>query len=296
MNYKEGEMRWEMMDLVVIFGLISIAFVRLIGLGVGIDFLLVRRKRRFAAQVSGWSIWSIGSFLEIISQFTYDTLVLETFQLLFGTFTLVGSFLISIGIIVNFHPLPPKNIFFMTILLLILPFGVYLLFDLETSVSFSIFGSYMVIAGLYIIGILEDQNFKREVGQSVKWFYGLLIIGIIQLIVYLFFTLNGIDLTNTSQIEDTFAYTVVNSISIAITVLIVILLIHLENSRSILYNFKLKDTYSHDLANLIQVMISAIHIIEKNTTSISEKENTLELLDRTSKEILKLLQEIRTLE
>lgn len=284
------------MELIIIFSQISLTFIRLIGLGVGLDFLIVRKKRRFTAQVSGWSIWSIASFFEIVSQFTQDSLVLEISQVLFGIFTLVGSFLISISIIVYFHPMAPINILYITLLLFMLPFGIYLLFGLETSVSFSIISSFMIIAGLYGIGILEGPNFKQEVGHSVKWFYALLVIGIIHAIFYLFFTMSGINLILSSQIEDPVAYTVINSISIALTMLIVILLVHLENSRYVMYNFKLKDKYSHDLANIIQVMVSAIHIIEKDTTSINEKRKTVDLLDKKSKEVLELLQEIRTLE
>ncbi|MFW9778029.1 MAG: hypothetical protein ACFFE8_04180 [Candidatus Heimdallarchaeota archaeon] len=280
----------------MLFSQISLMFIRMIGLGVGLDFLLVRRKKRFNAQVWGWLIYSFASLSQFLAQFAFESYLLQIFRFLFGVSTLIGSFLISVSIIVYFHPIEPKSILFMTILLIILPLGSLSLFGLEESVTSSILGSFLIIAGLYIAGIIKGTAFKQEVGQSVKWFYLLIASGIIQMILYIFFIVNGIDINLTSQNEDPFAFAVINSVAMAITVLTVILLIHLENSRSNLYSFKLKDTYSHNLANLIQVLVSGMHIIESETAAESEKEKTMELLERNSEEILRLLQEIRTLE
>ncbi|MFW9854307.1 MAG: hypothetical protein ACFFFG_04575 [Candidatus Thorarchaeota archaeon] len=268
----------------------------MIGLGVGLDFLIVRRKRRFNAQVWGWLIYSFASLSQFLSQFALDSYLLQLFRFLFGVSTLIGSFLISVSIVVYFHPIEPKSILFMTVVLIILPLGSLSFFGLEGSVTSSILGSFLIIMGLYVAGIVNGPAFKQEVGQSVKWFYLLIVFGIIQMILYVFFTLNGIDINLTSQNEDPFAFAVINSIAMTITVLTVILLIHLENSRSNLYSFKLKDTYSHNLANLIQVLVSGMHIIENKAASESERERTMELLEKNSEEILRLLQEIRSLE
>ncbi|MHA2053535.1 MAG: hypothetical protein ACW99F_08060 [Candidatus Hodarchaeales archaeon] len=285
------------MELIVVFSQISLAFIRIIGLGVGIDFLLVTKKQRFKAQVAGWSIWSLGSICQMATQFTSDPNLIDIFEFIFGTGTLVGSFLISTSIIVYFHHLPQRNILIATLLLVISPLIILFSLGLSIAVTFSILGSFLVIAFLFVYGLIKGQKFKQAVGESVKWFYALILVGIIQMGVYSYFTLEGINLSVTSsQIEDLFALTIVNSFSIAITVLIVVLLIHLENSRANRYNFQLKDKYSHDLANLIQIIASTIHLIEKDNLASHEKEDSRQLLDEKLQEVLKLLQEIRTLE
>ena len=285
------------MELIVIFSQISLALIRIIGLGVGIDFLIVSKKKRFEAQVAGWSIWSLGSIFQLISQFTEDQDLIEIMDFLFGIATLVGAFLISISIIVYFHHIPVKNIFFGTLALVAFPFIIFVISDLPTAVNFSILGSFLIIVFLYVFGLYEGQNFKQTVGASVKWFYVLIIIGTFQMLLFTLFTLGGINLSLTSsQIEDLFALTIINSFAIAVTVLTVVLLIHLENSRSNLYNFQLKDKYSHDLANIIQIIASAIHLVEKESLAVNEKEESIDLLDQKLQEVLELLQEIRTLE
>ncbi len=285
------------MELIVVFSQISLAFIRIIGLGVGIDFLLVTKKKRFGGQVAGWSIWTLGSISQIATQFTSDPNLIEIFEFLFGTGTLVGSFLISTSIIVYFHHLPVRNILIATLILSTSPLVILIMFGLSTAVTFSILGNFLIIGFLYVYGLIEGQNFKQAVGESVKWFYALIITGMIQMAVFIYFTLAGINLSVTSsQIEDLFALSIVNSFAIAVTVLIVVLLIHLENSRGNIYNFQLKDKYSHDLANLIQIITTTMHVIEKGSLSNYEKEESRSLLEQKLEEVHKLLQEIRTLE
>ncbi|NHJ39303.1 hypothetical protein [Candidatus Hodarchaeum mangrovi] len=285
------------MEVIVVFNQISLAFIRMIGLGVGIDFLIQRKNKRFKAQVAGWSIWTFGSILQLISQFSLDVNLVEIFDFLFGISTLVGSFLISTSIIVYFYHIPVKTIFFVTLVLIVSPLIILIIFNLSTAVTFSILGSFLILMFLYIFGLIEGQNFKETVGESVKWFYAMVIVGTIHMVVFSLFTLGGINLSVTSsQIEDLVALTIINSFAIAVTVMTVVLLIHLENSRSNLYNFQLKDKYSHDLANIIQIIASAIHLIEKDNLSVNEKEKSVELLDQKLQEVLELLQEIRTLE
>jgi len=285
------------MELIVVFSQISLVFIRIIGLGVGIDFLIVSKKKRFRAQVAGWTIWTLGSIFQLISQFTTDSNLIKIMDYLFGTATLVGAFLISVSIIVYFRHIPVLNIFLITLLLVAFPLIILIFFDLSTAVTFSILGGFLIIAFLYGFGLLEGQNFKQTVGESVKWFYALIIVGTVQMVTFTLFTLGGINLSVTSsQIEDLFALTIINSFAIATTVLTVVLLIHLENSRSNLYNFQLKDKYSHDLANIIQIIASAIHLVEKESLSVNDKEESIELLDQKLQEVLELLQEIRTLE
>ena len=87
-----------------------------------------------------------------------------------------------------------------------------------------------------------------------------------------------------------------NTFSIAILVLTVVLLIHLENTRSNLYNYQLKDKYSHDLGNILQVMVSAFHFIEGKEVPAEEREKIMDLLNQKSQEVSELIQEIRNLE
>ena len=55
--------------------------------------------------------------------------------------------------------------------------------------------------------------------------------------------------------------------AIGITLLITILIIHLEQSISYLHKFQLRDIYSHDLGNIMQIILNNLEAID----SIDEK-------------------------
>jgi hypothetical protein len=121
--------------------------------------------------------------------------------------------------------------------------------------------------------------------------------GIIQFLVYIFITLEGVNLGLSSiEFKNEVLVGVNNTFSIAILVFTVVLLIHLENSRMNMYNYQLKDKYSHDLGNILQVMVSAIHFIEKREIPEEEREKITTLLNQKSQEVSNLIQEIRKLE
>lgn len=285
------------MNYVLFFTQLALAFIRLIGLGVGLDFLLSRKKRRFRGQVAGWSIWTLASIFQIIAQTSTDIFLIEIFDFLFALCTLVGSFLIAVSIIVYFRPVSIRFIFLFTLLLNFLPLVVYFLFGIETVVNFCIFLSFIIVGGLYLMGIIESTNFKAQVGQSIKWFYAIIAAGIIQFFVYIYISLDGVNLGISSvELENEVLVGINNSFSIAILVLTVVLLIHLENTRSNLYNYQLKDKYSHDLGNILQVMVSAFHFIEEKNVPVDEKEKIMDLLNQKSQEVSELIQEIRNLE
>ncbi|MHA1945343.1 MAG: hypothetical protein ACXAC6_13350 [Candidatus Hodarchaeales archaeon] len=285
------------MNNVLFFTQLALTFIRLIGLGIGIDFLISRKRKRFQGQVAGWSIWILASIFQILAQNVNDLAIANIFDLIFAICTLLGSFLIAVSIIVYFRPISVKFIFLFTLLLLFSPLVIYILFGIEIAVNFGIFFSFILVGGLYTIGIIYSKNFRTQAGQSVKWFYAMIGTGIFQFLVYIFITLEGVNLGLSSvELENEVLVGVNNTFSIAILVLTVVLLIHLENSRMRLDNYHLKDKYSHDLGNILQVMVSAIHFIEKKELPAEEREKITKLLNQKSQEVSTLIQEIRALE
>ena len=74
-----------------------------------------------------------------------------------------------------------------------------------------------------------------------------------------------------------------------------ILMIHLENSRSYHSNYQLKDKYSHDLGNIMQVIVSLIPLLQENESIGEERDSTMELLNQKCEEASDMITEIRTL-
>ena len=73
------------------------------------------------------------------------------------------------------------------------------------------------------------------------------------------------------------------------------MLVHIEYVISSRQKVELKDIYSHDIGNILQVIYSSSDIIEKITTIDSEEEEKLTLIKTKCKEASKIINEIRNL-
>lgn len=284
------------MSLIFVFSITVLTIVRLIGFGAGLDFFLGTRRQRFLAQVLGWLISSIAGFCHLISFLVEDGLLKELSFLLFGICTSVGVFLITISIMLYFKETTIKVVFLICIGLVCLPILLYLVIGLDIAVNFSLYSSYLIIAGIYFLGLIENTAFKQEVGASIKWFYVIIIVGILQVLVILLLTFQGYNLgLYDAHFLDDYVIFVNNAMSIGILAVTVVLLIHLENSRSERYNYRLKDKYSHDLGNIIQVIVGGMQLVESKQIADTEKRDTLLLINQKCAEGAELIQEIRNL-
>ncbi len=83
--------------------------------------------------------------------------------------------------------------------------------------------------------------------------------------------------------------------AIAANFSLIILLVHLEYTTSSRKQLELKDNYSHDLGNILQVISSAFELIEMKGRSESETSELGELLKDKLNEAAKQIRDIRDL-
>jgi len=77
--------------------------------------------------------------------------------------------------------------------------------------------------------------------------------------------------------------------------MLLVLLVHLEYSISTRKKFEIKDKYSHNLGNIMQVIYSSSDIIKRITKLDVNEVEKLELIERKCKEAAKLINEIRNI-
>jgi len=76
-------------------------------------------------------------------------------------------------------------------------------------------------------------------------------------------------------------------------IFILIYSIHLEYDILRNQKYRLRDKYSHDLGNLIQVIYSATDLTDVNDDLSKEKAENLELIQKKCEEAAKLIKEIK---
>jgi hypothetical protein len=85
------------------------------------------------------------------------------------------------------------------------------------------------------------------------------------------------------------------SLAILMTVLILALFIYIERGITADDKFQLKDKYSHNLGNLLQIMLASVSLIEADQLTPDEKDENLSLIQSKFQEASDLLNEIRQL-
>ncbi len=103
-------------------------------------------------------------------------------------------------------------------------------------------------------------------GSSIKWFIGTIIFGFLYLINGVITVLEGYPF-GLYHSDNAFMIIRYYFFAIGITLLISMLIVHLEQSISYLQKAQLRDIYSHDLGNIMQIILNNIEAID----SIDEK-------------------------
>jgi hypothetical protein len=263
-------------------------------LGISLDLFYSVQRKRFLAIVAGWSLWLIAGVLPII----YDNFTFQDNFLLVLNASLSGEslLLIFLGIFSYFHELSGKFIFGISIIYFIIPivlnFTLGPIYALPIAVLLNLL-TYIII----FIGVVKtNQEMLKVFSKGVIFFY--LTIGSVIVTIVSIVLLNLIVEDYTFGLYfsvDNGAIIVNYSLSIIVTVLVLMLVIYLERGITSDEKFQLKDRYSHDVGNLLQILVAAVSLIEKGHLNPEEKEENIALIQSKSQEVSDLLNEIREL-
>jgi hypothetical protein len=149
------------------------------------------------------------------------------------------------------------------------------------------------VSGLLIfIGIIiwiDRKKMRKILGYSIYWLYGAIIFGAFYLLNGIITTLQGYSF-GLYDAHNTFVILRYYFFAIGVTVIIVVLVAHLEQSLSYLRKTQVSDIYSHDLGNVMQIILNYLESID----SIDEKDNpSIELIKSKCIEAGDIIKEIR---
>ncbi len=282
------------MNTLAFYSLILLTIIRLIGLGISLDLFYSIKKKRFLTIVAGWAMWVITGVLPII--YDYYAIQDDFFLVLNASLAGEGVLLIFLGIFAYFHRLSGKIVFGFSVIYLIIPFILNSSlgpdFALTTAILLHLF-TYIVI----FIGVTKtSQKMKVVFSKGVIFFYltigsVILTIGaIVGMNIFvedyaygLYFTINDM------------AVIINYSLAILMTVLILVLFIYIERGITADDKFQLKDKYSHNIGNLLQIMLAGVSLIEADQLTPDEKDENIALIQSKCQEASDLLNEIREL-
>lgn len=277
------------------FSVLILTMLRFTGILVSFDFLLRKEEvlqKKFYLFIIGWSCWIVGSFLSLVSLTEEDYIFKIQIEILQDLSILLGALYLILAVISYFKLVKRNMVIIGTLIIAIFPVLIFYLFDYDLAKVAVIIVYIGLFLFLFSNAWLERKKIRLHIRDSVKWFYLTILVCFFYAIFLILMAING-KTTDLSLMEDPFLITLNSLLGLAITLLILVLTIHLEYSLSNIQKFKMKDNYSHELGNILQMILNSAEFNESTHTKGDQSIN--ELIIEKCKSAGFLITEIRDL-
>ncbi|MCK4480871.1 MAG: hypothetical protein KAV01_10110 [Candidatus Lokiarchaeota archaeon] len=282
------------MNELVLFSLILLIFTRLIGLGTSLNFFYDLRKKFLLYFIFGWLLSIIANIIPLILDFIEDTFFSEFILVLNALIASLGMIFLIAGLFSYFVQIKFFSFILGCIIITCLAILFFFFLDYNISVAFSVIIMNLSIIVAFSFPLFKLKKFKEFVGKSIRWYYITCgtVFGYLPISIFIYTQGYGYGLYNTDDV----LFIILNyTIGIVTHILLIVLLIHLEYNISNERKNQLKDKYSHNLGNIMQVIYSSSDIIKRIIKPDVNEEEKLELIEKKCKEAAKLINEIRNI-
>lgn len=240
-------------------------------------------------------MWIFAPFFPIISDSIYDVLISDIFLLLNAIFASIATIFIVFGLFAYFMKISKNVLIILIIIVIFIPILTSLILGITNAIKLALLFHNLAYILAFIGPLFRLKSFKKQVGKSIRWYYGVLLSFFTYLPISFIIFLQGFSY-GLYDVNNEFVIILNYIPSIATTILIVIFLIHIEYNNSTFLKNKLKDQYSHDLGNILQVLLSTTDLLKLKEAVEEDERDYIDLLKKKCKEASKLISEIRKLE
>jgi hypothetical protein len=283
------------MHVVVFFSLIILSFVRLIGVGISIDFYSRTKNSKYINLGISWALWLLSGLFPLITLIVINPFLSNILLVLNILFTTIAITLIVKELLVYFIEF--KNKYLIIIVLIIIFLCILFYFTSGAEIAIGI--TSVIYQTIWILGILYPfikwRKFTERVNKQLWYQYFLFgIVSLLYIPISIYIFIEGLrfglyEAENVILIILNYGYIFI------ITFFIQMLTVHLEFTLSNIQKDKLKDMYSHNLGNALQAIYMSVDLFlnpEINNTDAQEIKNSLQV---KLSEAAELLKEIRDL-
>ncbi len=282
------------MNELVLLCLIFFIFVRAIGLGISLDFFYDTKDRKFILFILCWIIWILAALFPIFSDLVESNSLKELFLFINAVLAVIGGLFYIWGLFKYFMAVSFKIMIIIIVIIIFLSSLLFFLINYSLSILFSALILNLTMICAYIVPPLKKNDFKKYMGKSIRWFYSTIILSSIYITTSIITSLLG-EGYGLYESENTM-FIILNYVpTISGTVMLLVLLVHLEYTISTRKKSEITDKYSHNLGNIMQVIYSSSDIIKRIIKLDVKVEEKLELIERKCKEAANIINEIRNI-
>ncbi len=283
------------MNELILYSQIVLFIIRIIGFVVSIEFYHDLKKNEFIIFAISWLLFILSTLLAIVPIFWDNQTILQILLIINVLFTSLGVIFYIWGIYIYFISINPRLMLIFIGVFTIIAFILYIAINSLTAILFMVIGFNLVLVSTFIIPSLKINQFKNFMGKSIRWYYSVLFFVLLYIIISIYTSLSGFDY-GLYESDDTIMILLYYVPTNFISIILIILLIHLEYGISTREVHDLKDKYSHDIGNILQVISTATEI--SNNQENFQKDILTEMKDLVQnkvKEASNLIKEIRDL-
>jgi hypothetical protein len=237
--------------------IVCLSLVHITGFTIFLGYYLSRKKFRYYIFAAGWLFNLIGTIVFLIPFYGTDINLIRISGIISGVLVTVGIFYIARGLLSHFLTVKRYINTMISIVIVLVPLVVYF-FDRRLASDINSFEQILVYAFLLIIGIV----YRNKILQYSRVSYGLYIIGTsLSLLISL---LIQIPEYQVQEFPVLFHFTM----QIWLAIVLILFLIHLEHSILEKEKYILKDRYSHDMAQYIQLAMGNLDLIKETNNPV----------------------------
>jgi len=282
------------MHELIFFSMFLLVLIRLVGVIVSVNFYYESKSNTYIYLTIGWSLWIIAGIIALLSAITVDQ-TLENFVLLMNYLTgPIAIFFIGSGLSSYYIKISSYKIKLFSVVLIIFPFVINFSLGIVLVALYARIFQFFGITIVFLLPFLKYTTFKERIGKSIKWYY-LTCFSILLYIPLAIINMLTPIYSGSFQSENIIIIVGAYSSIIIMTILLIAFIIHLEYTITSEQGNQLKDKYSHNLGNILQVIYSSADLFKRIVKIDDNDKVKLELIEKKCNEAAKLIDEIRNL-
>ncbi|MFX0081082.1 MAG: hypothetical protein ACFE94_04945 [Candidatus Hodarchaeota archaeon] len=280
------------MHELIYFSMFLLTLIRVIGFIVSVNFYYESKSYTYIYFTIGWCLWILAGIVALLSAVVKNQVQEDVFLLINYILGPLAIFFLGSGLSSYYINISSNKIKLISAVLLIFPLIINFSLGMNPVAIYARIFQFFGIIQMFSLPFLKYNTFKEKIGKSIRWYYltCLSIILYIPLaILSMLISLNSGSFQSQDITMIVGAYTSI----IIMTILVIAFIIHLEYTISNKQQNQLKDKYSHNLGNIMQVIYSSADLFKRITKLDKIDKDKLDLIERKCKEASELIKEIR---
>lgn len=282
------------MHELIFFSMFLLILIRLLGVIVSVNSYYESKSNTYIYFAIGWCLWIIAGIVALLSAITNNQTQENFFLLINYLLGPIAIFFIGSGLTSYYIKISSNKIKLASVVLITFPLIISFSLGIVPVALYARIFQFFGIILIFLLPFLKYNTFKKRIGKSIRWYY-MTCFSILFYIPLAILSMITSMYSGSFQSQDITIIVGAYSSIIIMTILLIAFIIHLEYTISNEQQNQLKDKYSHNLGNIMQVIYSSVDLFKRIVKLENIDKGKLDLIERKCKEASKLINEIRNL-